>query len=234
MGWIGFSLVPVAGAVADARDAVQALINGDELGAALNAVGALSGIGDGVKTGAALTLFLGKYPLKLNDIQKVVVPLLKYLPVNQAKKIILDILHSGAATRLLDLNLGAHIDDLIVLAERRVDLQKTIAVWKSKNGILVWLGEGIQDSWGWEHIKRPDRWQQITDKFGPKTEEEVKQMIYDTVKDWEVINHVHGDRITFTKEFLDTDGVFSPFSVGVSDRASGLGPGRVITARPGA
>ena len=48
VGWIGFSLVPVAGDVADARDAVQALINGDELGAALNAAGAFSGIGDGV------------------------------------------------------------------------------------------------------------------------------------------------------------------------------------------
>jgi hypothetical protein len=31
VGWIGFSLVPVVGAVADARDVVQAYINGDEL-----------------------------------------------------------------------------------------------------------------------------------------------------------------------------------------------------------
>ena len=35
VGWLSFSLVPVAGAVADARDAVQAFINGDELGAAM-------------------------------------------------------------------------------------------------------------------------------------------------------------------------------------------------------
>lgn len=42
VGWIGFSLIPGIGAVADARDAVQALINGDELGAALNAAGAFS------------------------------------------------------------------------------------------------------------------------------------------------------------------------------------------------
>ncbi len=70
VGWIGFSLVPVVGAVADARDAVQALINGDDLDAALNAAGAFSGIGDGVKTGAAVGLFIGKYPEKALDVAR--------------------------------------------------------------------------------------------------------------------------------------------------------------------
>ncbi|MDQ1254215.1 MAG: hypothetical protein QG646_3441 [Euryarchaeota archaeon] len=234
IGWIGFSLVPGIGGVADVRDAVQSFISGDELGAALNAAGALSGIGDGVKTGAAISLFLVKYPSKLNDVQKVVVPLLKYVPLNLAKKVILDILHSGAATRLLDLNPGATLDDLIVLAERGVDLQKTIAALRACDGRFVWLGEGIENSWGWLHIIRSDRWQQINNKFGPKTADEVKQMIYDTLKQGQVTQYIPNDRITYTKKFLCPDGTEFEFSVGVSDRPNGLGPGRIITARPGA
>ncbi|WP_207205305.1 hypothetical protein, partial [Methanolobus psychrotolerans] len=70
VGWIGFSLVPVVGAVADARDAVQALINGDELGAALNAAGAFSGVGDGIKTASALGLFVSKYSSKMMILPK--------------------------------------------------------------------------------------------------------------------------------------------------------------------
>ncbi|AKB73460.1 hypothetical protein MSLAZ_0199 [Methanosarcina lacustris Z-7289] len=161
VGWIGFSLVPVAGAVADARDAVQALINGDELGAALNAAGAFSGIGDGVKTGAALSLFLVKYPSKLNDVQKVVVPLLKYVPLNQAKKVVLDALFDNAATRLVNKYGEVIIADLIVVAEKNGNLEKTIGVVKSEAGRVVWLEEGITEAEAKVLGKKPAGWKHI-------------------------------------------------------------------------
>jgi hypothetical protein len=49
VGWIGFSCLPVVGGVADIRDAVQAILNGDAIGAAMNAAGAIPGPGDGIK-----------------------------------------------------------------------------------------------------------------------------------------------------------------------------------------
>ncbi len=61
VGGFGFFLVPVAGAVADARDAVQAFINGDELGAALNAAGVFSGLEDAVKVSGAVGTFVVRY-----------------------------------------------------------------------------------------------------------------------------------------------------------------------------
>jgi len=39
VGWIGFSCLPAVGGIADIRDAVQAILNGDPLGAAMNAAG---------------------------------------------------------------------------------------------------------------------------------------------------------------------------------------------------
>ncbi|KUK60060.1 MAG: hypothetical protein XD82_1709 [Methanoculleus marisnigri] len=47
--------LPVVGGIADIRDAVQAILNGDPVGAAMNAAGAIPGPGpgDGIKiTGA--------------------------------------------------------------------------------------------------------------------------------------------------------------------------------------
>ncbi|WP_156165811.1 hypothetical protein [Methanosarcina sp. 2.H.A.1B.4] len=152
------------------------------------------------------------------------------MPLNQAKKVILDVLFDNAATRLLNLNLGAHVDDLIVLAERGVDLQKTMGVLRACDGRLAWLGEGLENSWGWLHIIREKRLQQIRDKFGPVPLEKVEQMIYETMKDGQVTKYVPGDRITYTKEFPDKNGVLAPFSVGVSDRSTGISPGRVMTA----
>lgn len=132
------------------------------------------------------------------------------------------------------MNLGANIDDIIVLAERGVDLQKTMGILRAYDGRLAWLGEGIQDSWGWLHIIRDERLQQIRDKFGPKTLEEIEQMIYDTLREGQVTKYDPEDRITYTKKFLCPDGTEFDFSVGVSDRPTGLSPGRIMTARPGA
>jgi hypothetical protein len=199
VGWIGFSLVPVVGAAADARDAVQAFINGDELGAALNAAGALSGLGDGVKTAAATSLFLTKYPSKINDVQKAVVPLLKYVPLNQAKKILIDVMYSGAATRLVG-NHGATVDDLLVVAEKNGDLVKTFGVTKSGSDVK-WLEEGRLGSatdsstWiydkggkGWLHIRNNHvinpSGNQFAQKFGLEftDEERIKDLIFRSIE----------------------------------------------------
>ncbi|WP_082105964.1 VWA domain-containing protein [Methanosarcina sp. 1.H.T.1A.1] len=122
VGWIGFSLVPVAGAVADARDAVQALINGDELGAALNAAGALSGVGDGVKTGAAISLFVSKYPTKIFEVCKVLSKVLDDLPPYTALKV-MDSLCDDAASALHTAH-SVSVDTLIKLFDKGVDLNK--------------------------------------------------------------------------------------------------------------
>jgi hypothetical protein len=82
VGWLSFSLVPAAGAVADARDAVQAFINGDELGAAFNAAGVFSGLGDAVKVSGAVGTFVVKYPGKISDVGKV---LAKYVLKDRGK-----------------------------------------------------------------------------------------------------------------------------------------------------
>jgi hypothetical protein len=49
VGWIGFSCLPVVGGIADIRDAVQAILNGDAIGAGMNVAGAIRGPGDGIK-----------------------------------------------------------------------------------------------------------------------------------------------------------------------------------------
>jgi hypothetical protein len=231
VGWIGFSLVPVAGAVADARDAVQALINGDELGAALNAAGAFSGIGDGVKTGAAVGLFIGKYPEKALDVAKALGKYAFPHAPDLVKLEVLDIIFEGAATRLVAKYGDDVLQDLVVIAENNGNLAKTIGVAKS-GGEVRWLEEGTS-SWGWTHIKRPQRWQQITDKFGPKTEEEVQNMIFDTIRSSDQVVVIPGDQYKYVKNFPTKDGSMYQFSVIVSDRAQGIGKGNVITAHPG-
>jgi len=141
VGWIGFSLIPGIGAVADARDAAQALINGDELGAALNAAGAFSGVGDAVKVGGAVGLFITKYPDKGGDVAKA---LGKYaFPHAPAivKINVLDIIFDGAATRLVSKYGDEILPDLITIADKNVDLSKIIGVAKNGNDIR-WLENG--------------------------------------------------------------------------------------------
>jgi len=80
VGWIGFSCLPAVGGIADIRDAVQAIINGDAVGAAMNAAGAIPGPGDGVKVTGAVACFTGKYPWKAREVgvilSKEIMPLL--------------------------------------------------------------------------------------------------------------------------------------------------------------
>jgi hypothetical protein len=160
-----------------------------------------------------------------------VVPLLKYVPLNQAKKVILDVLFDNADTRLVSKYGEAIITDLIVVAEKNGNLAKTIGVAKDGNNVR-WLEEGTSE-WGWTHIKRPQRWQQITDKFGSKTEEEVQNMILDTIRSSDQVIAISGDQYKYVKNFPTEDGFMYQFSVIVSDRAQGIGKGNVITAHPG-
>ncbi len=64
VGWIGFSCLPVMGGIVDIRDAVQAILNGDAIGAAINAAGAIPGPGDAAKVAAVV----GKFVLKLPEL----------------------------------------------------------------------------------------------------------------------------------------------------------------------
>jgi hypothetical protein len=82
-----------------------------------------------------------KYPSKLNKIQKVVVPLIKYVPLNQAKKVIPDILFDNAATKLINKYGEAIIADLIAVAEKNGNLAKTTGIAKDENNVR-WLEEG--------------------------------------------------------------------------------------------
>ncbi|MCK9278546.1 MAG: hypothetical protein M0P22_10700, partial [Methanoculleus sp.] len=68
VGWIGFSCLPVVGGVADIRDAVQAILNGDPVGAAMNAAGAIPGPGDGIKITGAIVCYTGKFPWKAREL----------------------------------------------------------------------------------------------------------------------------------------------------------------------
>ena len=231
LGWIGFGLIPAAGAIADARDAVQSFINGDELGAALNAAGAFSGVGDGVKTIFAVGLFVRKTGKAAEVAEVLAKYVLKEVPNTAVVRQVLDEVFEGAATRLVEKYGDNILQDLIVIAENNGDLRKTIGVAKSGNEIR-WLEEGTS-TWGWTHIKRPDRWQQIMDKFGSKTEEEVQNMIFDTIESSDQIIAVPGDQYKYVKNFPTVDGSMYQFSVIVSDRAQGIGKGNVITAHPG-
>ncbi|WP_094229195.1 hypothetical protein [Methanolobus psychrotolerans] len=208
VGWIGFSLVPVVGAVADARDAVQALINGDELGAALNAAGAFSGVGDGVKTAAAVGMFTTKYSSKANDIQKVMVPLLKYVPLNQAKKVILDVLYSGAATRLISKYGDEVLPDLITIADKNGDLSKTIGVTKSGSEVR-WLEEGNSIS-GWTHIVKKHITGEIAggSKFpSSMNQDQIMEIVLQSVKEGtETVTIDKKGRVTYLYEHLSPDG----------------------------
>ncbi|WP_094227741.1 hypothetical protein [Methanolobus psychrotolerans] len=116
-------MVPVVGAVADARDAVQALINGDKLGAAFNAAGAFSGIGDAVKVGGAVGLFVTKYPSKVVDIAKVLAKhVLPYAP-ELVKIKTLDAVFDGAASALKSTHY-VPTNTIMRLADAGVDLKR--------------------------------------------------------------------------------------------------------------
>jgi len=117
-----------------------------------------------VKTASTIALFATKYSSKGNDIQKVMVSLLKYVPLNQAKKVIIDVLYSGAATRLINKYGDEVLPDLITIADKNGDLSKTLVVMKSQTGRVVWLEEGLTLSEAKALNKKPAGWNHIFEK----------------------------------------------------------------------
>jgi len=181
-----------------------------------------------VKTSAALSLFFAKYPWKFNEVRKVIVPLLKYVPLNQAKKVILITLYKGAATRLVNKYGEAVIPDLVVVAEKHGNLEKTLGVAKRDNDVR-WLEEGTS-TWGWTHIK--DRHlADFINMFGYKTDDKIEEMIFDTIKSGTIEAKV-GDQYKYTKDFLDVNGKLQRLHVVVSDKSVGIGRGNIVTAFP--
>ncbi|MDW7777369.1 MAG: hypothetical protein SCH39_13675, partial [Methanosarcinales archaeon] len=92
----------MVGAVADARDAVQALVNGDLLGAALNAAGAIPGPGDGAKVANVVGLFIKKNPDKIIETAIVMMVVFKKFAPKEVNLGCLDKIFDGAATALKD------------------------------------------------------------------------------------------------------------------------------------
>ncbi len=120
VGWIGFSLVPVIGAAADARDALQAFIKGDELGAALNAAGVFSGLGDAIKVSGGVGTFVTKYPSKVSDVAKILAKhVLKYVPDSVIKATLKAIYKTGEIEALL--NKGVNIKVIREAIEKGID-----------------------------------------------------------------------------------------------------------------
>ncbi|MBP2146415.1 hypothetical protein J2129_001869 [Methanofollis sp. W23] len=159
VGWIGFSCIPVAGGIADIRDAVQAIINGDAVGAAMNAAGALPGPGDGVKVTGAVACFTGKYPWKAKELgvllSKEIMP---HLP-DSIKIDVWNVLYDGAASRLIkkyDLN----ADDVSKLTTRGVDLSEVTVAVKVGDDVVPVLGTNLEHAIGrhvdgTENVGRP-------------------------------------------------------------------------------
>ncbi|NJD75615.1 MAG: hypothetical protein FIB08_00775 [Candidatus Methanoperedens sp.] len=132
---------------------------------------------------------------------------------------------------------GAAVKNMERVYENGGELKKTLNVierTEDSGSVIRWLEDGTS-TWGWTHIKRPERLDQITSKFGPKTEQEVQEMIFETLKSGEIIKSksLIGDKYQYAKKFLAKDGSLFEFSVVVSDRPIGIGRGNVITAFPG-
>lgn len=121
VGWIGFSCIPAVGGIADIRDAVQAIINGDAVGAAMNAAGALPGPGDGVKVTGAVVCFTGKYPWKAKEFG-VILSKETLGPLPDTIKIdVWNVLYDGAGSALHSTH-GVSVEAMEKLAQKSIDL----------------------------------------------------------------------------------------------------------------
>lgn len=111
---------PTIGA-ADARDSVQAFINGDELGAAMNAAGVVPFLGDVPKMSSTIRKFITKYSGKTGDVAKALVEYLKYAD-ESVKLGALDAVYDGAASALK--NKGVLTSRIDTLVNEGIDLNK--------------------------------------------------------------------------------------------------------------
>jgi hypothetical protein len=193
----------------------------------------LLGLGDAGKTSGTVGLFITKYPGKTSAVARILARhVLKYVPFENVKLAVLDKIYKGVATRLRIGDITA--DDLLKVvdngARRPGDLSRTLGVVKHKlSGEVRWLEEGT-NTWGWTKI-REVHWSDIEAVFGPKTEDEVKEMIFKTLKESDTIEVKEGS-IRYTMKFLDDEGKPQLLHVVVSDRVDGIGRGNVVTAFP--
>ncbi len=149
VGWIGFSCLPVVGGIADIRDAVQAILNGDAIGAAMNAAGAIPGPGDGVKITGAIVCYTGKFPWKARELGVLLSKeLLGSLP-DTIKLQVWDLLFDGAGSRLVRGEIGA--GDVAKVIEQNGNIERTLNAVKRADGKVFWLEEGTEST-GWLHI----------------------------------------------------------------------------------
>ncbi len=196
VGWIGFSCLPVMGGIVDIRDAVQAILNGDPVGAAINAAGAIPGPGDGIKITGAIVCYTGKFPWKARELgvllSKEILPLLP----DTLKLDVWDLLFDGAGHRLV----GGEIEagDLAKVIDQNGNLERTLSVIKRGDGKVFWLEEGLTEAEaialnvrpsGWKHIREdhfPDLIanNQFADAFGPvyRDENKIRELVLDGAK----------------------------------------------------
>jgi hypothetical protein len=149
VGWIGFSCLPVVGGIADIRDAVQAIINGDAIGAAMNAAGAIPGPGDGIKITGAIVCYTGKFPWKARELGVLLSKEVLGAVPDTLKIQVWDLLFDGAGSRLVRGEIGA--GDAAKVIDQGGDFERTLSVIKRADGKVFWLEEGTEST-GWLHI----------------------------------------------------------------------------------
>lgn len=145
IGWVGFSLIPGVGAVADARDAAQAIINGDPVGAVMNAMGAIPGPGDSVKASSGVALFVSKLGGDTKWITRVGKELartiLKYTPDSVTTPILKAIYGNTDVVRLM--NRGALASDLRKITERGIHLKDVMHITRVGDDFIPILYKGF-------------------------------------------------------------------------------------------
>lgn len=160
------------------------------------------------------------------------VPLLKYVRLNQAKKVILDVLFDNAATRLLNLNLGASVDDLIVVAQRGT-LEKTLFITKGIGRSPVWLEIGMtteeaakigRKGSGFKHAMEHE--QDFINVFGISGEENIKELIIKSIREPTYTQPDPKGGTRYILEMTDVDGDVSKIRTAVSNN------GYIVTSLP--
>ena len=151
VGWIGFSCLPVVGGMADIRDAVQAILNGDPIGAAINAAGAIPGPGDGIKITGAIVCYTGKFPWKARDLgillSKEIVPLLPDTLKLDVWRVVLSTRENAIVTKLTNEGYSiSQIQEMVASSQglTKSFLMKNIGEFNDVAGNLHPYGAGVK------------------------------------------------------------------------------------------
>lgn len=217
-----------------ARDFSADMMRGDYAGAALQSLGYLGSVRNIFATTDVIPAFIAKHPQKVDSGLEIMNHLWRqgiyHLELPLATKVgMLDNAFEGAVTRL---NGQGVADDVVVAVyERGGNLGKTMRAGERSDGKIVWLEEGTS-KWGWQHIVEGHK-SQITTKFGPKTDQEIQNMIYNTMISPDQVITKPGIEYQYIKMYTDVSGNLKEFSVIVSDMTGGIGLGNVVTAHPG-